>query len=212
MISHDHRCIFIHIPRTAGTSIEEWLNPTPQWILAPEQKHLSSIQAKILYKDYWDYYFKFSIVRNPYTRSVSLLSSFSSFYGVGLKNNSIYFGRYKKRFGSPITLEHDLRYYNYGELLGLEPQCSRPYTPNSVYNNILTEELDRIYKFEELDSAIKDLAYVLGIKTPRPLPHRVPASKATDDLVFRNPRTIKRINKLYANDFVSFGYQKLQPV
>lgn len=150
-------------------------------------------------------------MRSPYSRSASLLSSFSSFYGVGVRNKSIYFGRYKKRFWSPITLEHDLRYYNYKDLLDLEPQCSRPYAPNSVYKNILTEELDRIYKFEELDYAIMDLARELGIQPPGPLPHRVAGRKVSDDSVLNNPRTVARINKLYANDFISFNYQKLQP-
>ena len=72
MISHKHQCIFIHIPRTGGTSIEHWfLNHTMGNKNLP-LKHLTAPQAKLIYKDYWNDYYKFSIIRNPYNRFVSM--------------------------------------------------------------------------------------------------------------------------------------------
>jgi len=67
MISHKHKCIFLHIPKAAGTSIERFLRD-----IDPD------IPSKVLRKrgfsrflnDHLDYYV-FSIVRNPYDRLVS---------------------------------------------------------------------------------------------------------------------------------------------
>ncbi|SBO44570.1 conserved protein of unknown function [Cyanobium sp. NIES-981] len=210
MISHQHRCIFIHIPRTAGTSIEDWLSPDPQWRASPEEKHLTSIQARRLYRVYWDDYFKFTFVRSPYTRSASLLSRYSSFYGVGIKKGAIHFGKYKARFGSPMTLEHDLRFYRYNELLELDSFCERPYRPHSVYGNILTESLDKVYRFEDLQDAVVDIAERLRLPAPR-LAHRVAALKALDPGILQSSRSIQRVNKLYANDFEVYGYERILP-
>ncbi len=84
MISHAFRCIFIHIPRTAGSYIETMICGANWWKVEPKTKHLLSSQAKSIYSDYWDDYFKFSFVRNPWGRMVSL-ATFPNMYGVKKK-------------------------------------------------------------------------------------------------------------------------------
>jgi len=73
MISRIHKFIFVHIPRTGGTSIEcnisEKIEIKKLWTL----KHLTAkgIFDKIG-KNKWDKYFKFTFVRNPWDRVISL--------------------------------------------------------------------------------------------------------------------------------------------
>lgn len=68
MISHEHKCIFIHIPRTGGTALERSFNFADE-----PTKHLcaKSIYLKVGQK-IWDNYFKFTFVRNPWDRVISL--------------------------------------------------------------------------------------------------------------------------------------------
>ena len=73
MISHKHKCIFIHISRTGGSTIERLLQGEDQWNRDPYSKHITTARAKKLYSEWWDDYFKFTFVRNPYDRVLSQL-------------------------------------------------------------------------------------------------------------------------------------------
>ena len=70
MINHQYKCIFIHIPRCAGSFIELAIDKRDWWNV-DYKKHLSVVSAKELYKEYWDDYFKFAFIRNPWSLEVS---------------------------------------------------------------------------------------------------------------------------------------------
>ena len=88
MIFHDRKTIFIHIARSAGSSAELWLgrneetatvndinmgccygfsNDVAIWL-----QHATAKTMKRLYPDSFDNYFKWAIVRNPYSRMASV--------------------------------------------------------------------------------------------------------------------------------------------
>jgi hypothetical protein len=73
MISHKYKCIFIHIPRTGGSSIESAVAGKNWWQIEPETKHITTENAVKIYGKYrWSSYFTFTFVRNPWDRMVSL--------------------------------------------------------------------------------------------------------------------------------------------
>lgn len=92
MISHPHKTIFIHIPKCAGQSIEtaflhdlalDWkkrapllLRPNDNETLGPPRlAHLCAndyVKYHYLSQDLFDRYYKFAVVRNPWSRVVSL--------------------------------------------------------------------------------------------------------------------------------------------
>ena len=158
MISHKHKCIFIHIPRTAGTSIEEWIEGLDWWRIKKETKHLLASQAKEIYSEYWEDYFKFSFVRNPWDRMVSMLK-YSSFYGVYVnpQKKHVDCSKYLEKYGTPITVEYDHRFYDTKNL------NKKQHKPNCVYGNILDEDLDFIGKFEDLKKDCSFLKSKLNI-------------------------------------------------
>ena len=91
MISHDFRCIFIHIPKVAGQSIEhffldlhglDWdsrgsllLRHNPDRARGPVRlAHLTAreyVDCGHIGQSDFDAYFKFAFVRNPWARLVS---------------------------------------------------------------------------------------------------------------------------------------------
>lgn len=64
MISHDHKLFFIHIPKCGGRSVCNVFNQ--------RFDHFTAFYYSMHYKHYWNKYERFSIVRNPYARLVSM--------------------------------------------------------------------------------------------------------------------------------------------
>lgn len=203
MISHAYKCIFIHIPRCAGTSIETWLCGLDWWDVECQSKHIIASQARRLYADWWDDYFKFSFVRDPYMRTLSLLKYGEHF---GLRKDgdgTIDFSAYNAMFGADIVVEHDHRFANREQLL------TRHHRPGCVYGNILDENLDFVGRFESLAA---DLAIVQSwIGFPQPFDLHVERSQRSE----RQDLTgIDRawVAKTYADDFSRFGYPAVPAV
>jgi len=61
------KVVFVHIPRTAGTSIESSLIRVPD-----EHKHLRASQLKNIVGEAWEDAYKFTFIRNPFDRVISL--------------------------------------------------------------------------------------------------------------------------------------------
>ena len=95
MISHEHKFIFIHIPKTAGTSVENLFFSAAERVLHPSTpaelqicrstlfgqdvnkkylQHLTAEEIKhspYITPEYFKNYFTFTFVRNPWDRAVS---------------------------------------------------------------------------------------------------------------------------------------------
>ena len=89
MISHKHKCIFIHIPKTAGTSIYSFFYPEVSFHFenpdyerlfgwCPKRKlhmqHATSkqlLETELITEEEWNTYYKFAFVRNPWDRAYS---------------------------------------------------------------------------------------------------------------------------------------------
>ena len=61
MIDHVNKCIFVHIPRCGGSSMERFFVKKDWHGIEENTKHLIASHARELYSDYWDDYFKINI-------------------------------------------------------------------------------------------------------------------------------------------------------
>jgi len=68
MISHDKKCIFIHIPKCAGSSVNQQLKL--------KSVGFSGHSPASYHSEFLDKYFSFTFVRNPYDRIVSAYKYF----------------------------------------------------------------------------------------------------------------------------------------
>tara|TARA_R100001530_G_scaffold128235_1_gene97858 strand:+ start:76 stop:615 length:540 start_codon:yes stop_codon:yes gene_type:complete len=69
MIIEEHKTIFIHIPKNAGTAIET-LFGNSSFRIQPD-KHANIHEIKKKFPKVYDSYRKFTIIRNPYDKMVS---------------------------------------------------------------------------------------------------------------------------------------------
>ena len=182
MISHKHNYIFIHIPKTAGTSIKNYLNSlrpktdykSPEDPLEKFGHHkLPYYESK--YKNTEEFY-KFCFLRNPYSRMVSLY-------------------KYAKRW-----TEFDSSFLGFCEFLNI----GKKFTNNIVWeehyepqSNYISDEINFIGKVESINSDFEHICNHLNI------PHKELAhdNKSNNASISICKRSSQIIEEIYENDF-----------
>ena len=215
MVINDLKCIFVHIPKTAGSSIERVLYPPlSRKSLAisamsdtnlfagwnEEHKfwmhHATMQQINDLYEKDVSEYLKFSFVRNPYERAVSDWKF--------LRGNS------NKRWRSKTFLKYLNCDGHFKRMLSGEKnkstridhihrQCDFLYDKNG---NLL---VDFIGKFENLQTDFDIICDKIGVSRQE-LPHEK-KTKHMHYTEYYNNETKQLVEKKYAKDIEYFGYE-----
>jgi len=161
----------------------------------PTTKHLIASNAKKIYEPYWDDYFKFSFVRNPWDRMVSM-TKFSKFYGVHIKNGNIDISNYLKKFPQ---IEIDPRSKN----------LDKTFNPikNSVFLNILNLELDFVGRFENIDEDFKFVCKSIGAPLLSFINDPLHKSNQKHYTEYYDDETREIVAEKYAKDIEYFGYE-----
>lgn len=189
IINEESKIIFIHIPRTGGTSVRE-LFDFPLW---GHQCFASSLKEQLGHK--YNEYFKFTIVRNPWDRMVSYYHFLKDdpigtkySYPGGLADDESFKSWIMRRFGPGSQIHPNGDYYT-KKWLG------------DYDGNILVDHIIKFENFEEELQPILD-KYELN----KPIPHlnksiREPYQEYYDD----ESKEIVREN--FAKDIILFGYK-----
>jgi hypothetical protein len=173
MISHQYKLIFIHINKAAGLSVENAFGATTLFDHSLPKDIIEKIGI-----DLWSQYFKFSIVRNPWDRFVSM-------YHFRIQNNM----ENHKSFERFIT-------DNVDNLLK-RPQLEWISDENG---NVL---MDFVGKFENLQ---KDFNYVCSaVGANLTLPH-LNKSEHRHYSCYYNEKTIQMVKNICQVDANAFNY------
>jgi hypothetical protein len=206
-ISHKHKVVFVHIPKTGGTSIESALG-----ILGIDNKGSSKPNKDILFGKYKGKalqhlsireikkikntpsdYFTFSFVRNPYDRIVS--EFFWRRQTIGIINKNMTFKEFLFKIVIPKRermLSYDLRDDHFYDQL-----------------DFLTDEngeiiVDFIGRFENLENDFNKVCQICKINTKLPL---ILKSQRKDYKFYYDKETIDIVTKLYKKDIKTFNYK-----
>jgi len=229
-VNHENKVIFIHIPKTGGTSIQKFLNLTlsneagskkEQMDYFNEQKidyayHHPSAYAykKYVLKEYFEKYFKFTFVRNPYDRCVS-----EFFYAnKGHLKRDIPRKRApwvetpRTRFSIPKKDVSPTAFSNYLVEYALRTKsydshraCQSHFILDENGNSLV----DFIGKYENLKEDLVKIINILKInKCVDDLPHRYKNLVEYDASKYLTPKNKELICNIFEKDFELFGYEK----
>jgi hypothetical protein len=202
-ISFKYKAIFLHNPKTGGTSIESLLEiaGTKENLLCGDYENCDYALQHIPYEglkeminpDVFNIYFKFTFVRNPWDRLVSTYHWSTRGYPT--------FTDFVNFIDKLFTKYKDNNLEAYPEY---NKHCASHYLPQYLY----TGDDVKIYRFEDFNNGVKDLCKHLGITTQVKHinlgKHKHYSCYYTDDL-------IKIVARVYAEDIKRFGYTFERP-
>ncbi len=222
IISHDNEFIFVHIPKTAGTSINEALTreptitsqkikrklkhlpslinpnqPTHPKLITPKvEKHAKAIKIKQkVGNTLWDNYFTFSFIRNPWDLMVSS-------YKWWLQKAHMW-----------PHLAQDIKYIK--NMDGFKTFLKSPYGTNMINEHQgtimdwLTDEKDTVIvdyvgKFETLEKDFRKICKKLAINEPA-LP-RINVTNRYDYRNYYDYESRQWITERFSKTIEQFGY------
>jgi chondroitin 4-sulfotransferase 11 len=214
-ISHALQVIFIHIPKTAGTSIEAalgmhgdkqdigirpYFNQTPDaaHLYGGNLQHLTATKLRTVLRDdeCFSRYYKFAVVRNPWERLVSTGAWSDQKWARGVELERTEFEqlvrqlhqafRTAKATSRPMILPPQL-----------EPQVSY------VFDERGEPLLDFVARYENLTADWQQIRTRLGVTTELPMRMRSHHRPYQD---YYDEASRSMVAEIYADDAAAFGY------
>ena len=215
-ISHRHRFVFFSIPKTGSRSVRKILDPYAEIHGLPGHEvtgdfpfynHMRPVEVRDVFRERgWDFeaYFKFVMVRSPWSRLVSLYEMFAFREG----------GQWSRL--RPRTIRHrGFRAW----VRTLEPEGAvAPGLETSVIRSgalsfigFAGDEdgrplVDEVIKLEEIESALPPVLERAGVPLPPRLPRTGRGRYRGGFRAYYDDETRELIGTLYARDIERFGY------
>jgi len=200
--NNTHNILFIHIPKSAGTSVLKMFN------MSEKEGHISWEKYKNLDENIYQNAYKFAIVRNPWDKFVSCYEyvKMDKSYWHSIDGESIY-GKHP---------DYDLtnKYDNFNDFVKFLSEIKEPHLPLKSVNwsyqyqwvcdNGIGVKIDTLYRFEHMDYMINDLNEKFNFQFE--LPH-INKSNNKDYRKYYNDNSIEFVNKIYKRDIELFNYK-----
>lgn len=206
--------LFVHIPKTGGTSLRAALKPLlyrdPLYYLMwfPQRlsnwtghrtvtkfpRHAKIVAAReMLPQEVFAGLFKFSVVRNPWDMQVSSFHHLHKEHP-GLVRGLTDFNAFVRHKLDPGRAP--------SALLDISGTPQMDYL-QGLHGDLLVDEV--IY-FENLEAGYRRIAGKIGLKHPPVLPHRRKGRRQPDYRDYYAPETVELVAERYRKDIAAFGY------
>ena len=191
LVSHKHKFVFIHIPKTAGSSVTVSLKNLGQDDAKSSYQHITCQNLKKIFDNQrwtWSDYFKFSFVRNPFARIVSEFHYVKDGHNKNRKKYKFDFKKFicKKYFETHVWHHH------------ADPQLNFISLNKKI-------EVDFIGRVENLQQDLNIICDKIGIPRQE-LPHynKTEHKHYTE---YYDDETRQLVAEKYAKDIEYFGYE-----
>jgi hypothetical protein len=213
MISHKHKFIFIHVPKTAGNSIQSYLQDYSEdkiWVTeeqathnAKSKSHLDRFGIKSSNPRAFDYC-KHTTLNEYYNNWPKKYGSIEDFFKFGVIRNpwdraiSYHFWKGYKSFNKNIFMNNliERNRNNY------RPKSCVDYFCVKKYND---HKLDYVIRFENIQQDFNIVCDKIGIPRQQ-LPHKN-KSRHKHYTEYYDDETREIVAKKYAKDIEYFGYK-----
>lgn len=190
-----HQFIFVHIPRTGGTSLERLLlslESIDAWeamnkkkfvdqLVGPAKHFKASRLQALAGLELWDKALKISIIRNPFDKVIS--HYFQPYY----QNMNALSGN---------SLEFFLRAYS-----------PAPHEDGFTCCDYLDRDVDVLIRYESYADQLCELLSPLGVPRERVIERIGSVRKSVGYRKYYSTCTRRLVEKLYHNDIARFGYE-----
>lgn len=206
MISRRHHCIFVHIPRTGGSSIENVIWPGERgaadlwmgFVRPHHNKHQTGglqhlyarhIRQEVGEETFQDF-FKFAFVRNPWDKLVSLFA---------------YLGR-RPDLREFMSVPEGTPFADFIELAAQSGHVQAAPQVDFIYSEDGEPLADFIGRFERLAEDAATVFARIGLEEAI-LPAANASARSRDYRAYYDDATAQRVADLYARDIERFNYR-----
>ena len=209
MISYDKRCIFIHIPKCGGTSIENIIWPRPEdriesnlWMGFISEFHnkyqtggLQHLLARQIRDEVglgvFESFYKFAIVRNPWDRIVSQFAYMQS----------------RPDLMNFVGMQPKTEFKNYLRLIKKRQHVQWKPQLDFILDDDETLLVDRICRLECLENDLNEIFDVLGVCRDRDkTTHANRSKRASIDPYYADQESIEMVREIYSKDIKFLNY------
>lgn len=220
IVSNTHRVIFVHVPKTAGTSITTWIEPALRWndlVIGGTDfgesvqeayrqrfglsKHMRARDIRrVVGPHLWDAYFSFVFVRHPYPR----LLSFYLWQRAAIERAAP-----DAPLRSWPSIQAHLRARNFSELIRDE-QFMGSLAARPQADWVCDDEggclVDFVGRFEDLEGGIRTVADRMGLAVGNLRALNAAAVGQPLGGHFSCAADYEHVHEMHRRDFEMFGY------
>jgi chondroitin 4-sulfotransferase 11 len=195
--NREHCAIFVHIPKTAGTTVLELIGADHVF-----DTHAPALTYRDADPEFFNRAFKFAFIRNPWDRFASAFHFMKNGTDWPMQQEwskrhiaELDFAAFVRKLRNPLFRQVVL--------------SERFFWPQAFWVTDRRGELlvDELYRFEDLNSALPSLTRRIGMEPSRSIPERRKSHRGTARALYLDSEMVDLVARLYADDIARFDYR-----